>query len=138
MARNGFLLVDSFHIFLSKTPGGLNKISIFVGSLHGEIGWRSLCFALCLFVYYLFIFWKCVCLLFIYFKGAVCWVMHQCCGLVLWGKGCEGLFLWICVAVLVGATLAYFVLLWVWCRMWWTPFLLLKLIVITVHTYLNC
>ena len=54
-----------------------------------------------LFVYYLFNYCLFVCLLFIYFKGAVFWVMHQLCGLAPLCGG-RWLLLWSCVAVLVG------------------------------------
>ena len=49
------------------------------------------CVLLCvyLFVFSLFIYWLFVCLLFNYFKGPVCWFMHQLCGLAPWGLGRE-------------------------------------------------
>ena len=84
--------MDSFYRFLGEKPGGLHKISVCGRSPQREIGWRSLCFVLwlfiCLFIIF-FIYCLFVCLLFIYFYRAVCWVMHQLCGLVLLegGKG---------------------------------------------------
>ena len=71
----GFVLADSFHIFSLEKLGGLHEFLVCGGSPHGEIGWRSFCFAQCLFIY-LFIYCFFVCLVFIYFKGGVCWVMH--------------------------------------------------------------
>ena len=61
--------------FRMNTPGGCTKSwSVCRGSPHGEIGWRSLCFLLCLFIYLfiicLFIVCLCVCFLII-FKGLV-------------------------------------------------------------------
>ena len=47
----GFLLEDIFPKFLSEALGGLREISVYGGSPHGENGWRSMCFALCLFIY---------------------------------------------------------------------------------------
>ena len=80
LLRGGFLLTECFHIFSGKKSGGLRKISVSGGSPHRKIGWRSSCFALCLFIY----------LLFVYLKGAVCWVMHQLCGLALLEGGGGG------------------------------------------------
>ena len=82
---------------------------------------------------YLFICLLCVHLLFVYslpfnyFKEAVCWLMHQLCGLAPWSL--EG---YLCVLV------GYFwlVLLWIWCRIWWKDCLLFKFIVVTVYSYL--
>ena len=48
--RGGFLLADSFHRFSAEKPGELHEILVCGGSPHGEIGWRSLCFRLCLFI----------------------------------------------------------------------------------------
>ena len=47
----GFLLKDSFRRFSGEKPGGLHEILVCRGSPHGEIELRSLCFALCLFIY---------------------------------------------------------------------------------------
>ena len=72
--------MDRFHRFSSEKAGGLHEILVCRGSLHVEIGWRSLCFALRLLivlVYYLFIYYLFVCLLFNYFKGPVFWFMHE-------------------------------------------------------------
>ena len=54
------------------------------------------CVLLCLF-YYLFIHCLFVCLLFNFFKGAVCWFMHQLCGLAPLGFGGGGIsvFWWV-------------------------------------------
>ena len=82
--------MDSFHRFSSEKPSGLHEILVCRGSLHCEIGRRSLCFALCLLiflVYYLFIYYLFVCLLFNYFKGPVCWFMHELFVLATWGLG---------------------------------------------------
>ena len=54
------------------------------GKLDGEA-----CVLCCV---YLFTYCLFVCLLFIYFKGAVCWVIHQSCGLVSLEKGVGGYF----------------------------------------------
>ena len=51
MVRGGFLLTDSFYRFSGEKPGELLKILVCEGSPHGEIRWRSLCCALCLFIY---------------------------------------------------------------------------------------
>ena len=42
LVGGGFLLADSFRRFSGEKPGGV----------HGKIGWRSLHFALSLFIYY--------------------------------------------------------------------------------------
>ena len=57
-----------------------------------------------------------VCLPFIYFKGAVCWVMHQLCGLALLDRRGDGVEVAISVEFwggFGGLAPAYFVLLWV-------------------------
>ena len=67
------LLADSFHRISGEHPGGLHEILVFRESPHGEIGWRSLCFVLCLFICLLFVsllFVLCVSFLII-FKGLV-------------------------------------------------------------------
>ena len=46
-----FLLMDGFHRFSSEKSDGLHEILVCGESPHGEIGWRSLCFALCLIIY---------------------------------------------------------------------------------------
>ena len=51
LVGGGFLLTDSFHRFSSEKSRGLHKVLVCGGSPHGKIGWRSLCFALCLFIY---------------------------------------------------------------------------------------
>ena len=51
MVGGGVLLTDSFHRLSGEKPGELDKILVCGGSPHGEIGWRSLCFTLCLFIY---------------------------------------------------------------------------------------
>ena len=86
--------------FWVENPGGCRKSrfpeDLRMGKLDGEtFVLRCVYF----FVYLLF-----VCLLFIYFKGAVCWVMHESCGLApLEGGGRWGwLFMWSFVAVLLG------------------------------------
>ena len=62
-----FLLTDSFQKFSSEKPDGLHEILVCGRTPHGEIGWRSLCFAQCLFIYlfsmYLFIACLYVCFL---------------------------------------------------------------------------
>ena len=67
-----------------------------------------------LFVYYLF-YLLFVRLLFMYFKEAVSWVIHQLRGLASLGGGGRG-FLKLC-GDFSGLALTYFVLLWVLCRM---------------------
>ena len=61
-------MADSFQGILGEKAGGLHEISVCGETPHGEIGWRSLCFALCLFIYVfiicLFIACLCVCFLF--------------------------------------------------------------------------
>ena len=101
----GVLLADSFHRFSSEHPRGCTKSRQFCRrSLHGEIGWRSLCFALylfiCLFIICLFIACLCVCFLII-FKRLV---VASCINYVVqrFWKGRKWLFLWSFVAVLVG------------------------------------
>ena len=47
----GFPLTENFHIFSGEKPCGLHEVLVCGGSLHGEIGRRSLYFALCLFIY---------------------------------------------------------------------------------------
>ena len=69
MVGYGFLLEDSFHRYSGKSSEGLRELSVGGGSPHGEIGRRSLYFALCLFIYlfiYSFIYLLSVYLLFIY------------------------------------------------------------------------
>ena len=108
-------------IFRWKTWGATQNLSLWTVSPKGN--WmEELVFCavvIYLLVYYFFIYCLFVCLLFIYFYRAVCWVMHQLCGLVLLegGKG---------VAISMelfggfgGLALAYFVLQCAWCRMWW-------------------
>ena len=56
LVGGGFLLTDSFHRFLNEKPGGLHENLVCRGSLHDEIGWRSLCFAQCLFICLLFVY----------------------------------------------------------------------------------
>ena len=67
LVRGWFLLTDSFHRFSGEKPGGLHEVLVYRGSPQGEIKWRSLCFALCLFIYlfiiYLFIACLYVCFL---------------------------------------------------------------------------
>ena len=46
-----FLLTDNFQKFSSEKPDGLHEILVCGRTPHGEIGWRSLCFAQCLFIY---------------------------------------------------------------------------------------
>ena len=48
--------------WVSEKPGGLHEILVCRGSPCGEIGLRSLCFALCLFIYLLVICLFIVCL----------------------------------------------------------------------------
>ena len=62
MVGCGFLLTDSFHRFSGEKPGELHKILICGGSPQGKIGWRSLCFALCLCVYLFIICFFIACL----------------------------------------------------------------------------
>ena len=124
-----------FHRFLSEKPGGLHEILVCWRYPHGEMrreAWVEK-LAFCAVFIYLFICLLCVylllvcSLLFNYFKEAVCWLMHQLCGLAPWSL--EGY-----LSVLVG----YFwlVLLWIWCRIWWKDCLLFKFIVVTVYSYL--
>ena len=108
---HGFLLAECFHIFSGKKPGALHKISVSGGSPRRKIVWRSFCFALCFFICF-FIYCLFLCLLFVYFKGAVCWVMHQLCGL----EPLEGVGVAISVEFcggFGGFTVTYCVLMWV-------------------------
>ena len=73
-----------------------------------------------LFVCYLFIYCLFVFLLFIYFKGAICWTMHQILGLAPLERSLGGGGVAISVELcggFGGLALAYLVLLWVSCRM---------------------
>ena len=75
----------------------------------------------CVFIYllvnYLFIYSFFVCLLFNYFEGASCWVMSQLCGLAMLEKGKRG---WVAISVEFcgGFDYYYFIILWVWWKMW--------------------
>ena len=51
MVGGGFLLTDSLHRFSGEKPDELHEILVCRRSAHSEIGWRSLYFALCLFIY---------------------------------------------------------------------------------------
>ena len=62
LVGDGFLLTDSFHRFSGENPAALHEILVCGGSPHGEIGWRNLCFALCLFIYLFIICLFIVCL----------------------------------------------------------------------------
>ena len=63
LAGGGFLLTDSFHRFSSEKPDGLHEILVCGGCPHGKIGWRSLRFALCLFIYlFIFVYLLLVCM----------------------------------------------------------------------------
>ena len=62
LAGGGFLLTNSFHRFLSEKPGGLHEILVCGGSPPGEIGWRSLRFALYLFICLLCVYLLLVCM----------------------------------------------------------------------------
>ena len=63
MVGCGFLMTDSFHRFSGEKPGELHKILVCGGSPQGKIGWRSLCFALCLCIYLFIICFFIACLL---------------------------------------------------------------------------
>ena len=62
MVAGGFLLTDSFHRFSGEKPGELHKILVCGGSPQGKIGWKSLCFALCLCIYLFIICFFIACL----------------------------------------------------------------------------
>ena len=62
LVGDGFLLTDNFHRFFGEKPGGLHEISVCGRSPHSEIGWRSLCFALCLFICFFFVYLLVVCM----------------------------------------------------------------------------
>ena len=44
-------MTNSLHRFSGEISGGLHEILVCGESPHGEIGWRSLCFALPLFIF---------------------------------------------------------------------------------------
>ena len=62
MVGGGFLLTDSFYRFSGEKPGELLEILVCRGSPHGEIGWKSLCFALYLFICLLFVYLLLICI----------------------------------------------------------------------------
>ena len=72
----GVLLADIFHKFLGETLGGLCEISVYGGSPHGEIGWRSMCFALCLIIYLFIICSFIVCVSAFYLLLRSCLLVH--------------------------------------------------------------
>ena len=113
-----FLLADSFHIFSGQKPGG--------GRAARNLGFRRISargnwmgkLLFCAVFIYLFIDCLFVCLLFIYFKGAVCWVMYQLCDLAPLDRGSRGVGVLVAISVefcgdFGGLTLTYCVLLWV-------------------------
>ena len=57
-----FLLTDSFQKFSSEKPDGLHESLVCRRTPHGEIGWRSLCFAQCLFIYLFIMYFFITCL----------------------------------------------------------------------------
>ena len=62
MVGGGFLLTYSFRRFSGEKPRELHEILVCGGSPHGDIGWRSLCFVLCLFIYLFIIYLFIACL----------------------------------------------------------------------------
>ena len=78
-----------FTNFRVRNPVGLQSFSL--RRISARWNWVEKLVFCVLFIYLLvcnlFIYCLFVCLLFNYFKGAVCYLMHQLCGLAPWGLG---------------------------------------------------
>ena len=123
----GVLLANSFHRFLGENSGGMHKISVSRSSPHGWNRMKKLLFCV-VFIYLLFVYLLFVNLLFIYYLLLCSDLLGHTS--VVWlsavrkerggrGGGC-GVAISMTLCGNFGVLpLAYFVLLWVWCRMWW-------------------
>ena len=105
--------MDSFCRFSGESPGGLREHSVCRESARGEIWWKSLCFALCLFAY-LFNYHLYIYFLFtlkkLFIRSYINSVVQRC-GRAISMKLCSDISE-------MTHEMAHFVLLWVCCRMW--------------------